>query len=103
MKTPVAYVAVSNPERRARIIDDLHREGWTVIEQPTGFHVLAALAEVIEGTTQELPAKIVIDAHARGCTGTSIAAGLAALGVTVPVELVEAPAHPRIAIHAAVA
>jgi hypothetical protein len=84
----VAYVAVSNAERRARIVEDLRRQGWTVIEQPTGAHLLAALAEVIDGTASP-PAKVVIDAHARGCSGKSIAAGFAALGLSVPVELVE--------------
>ena len=88
MNDPVAYVAVSNPARRAHIVNDLRRQGWIVLELPTGFHVLAALAEVIEGRAEERPAKIVIDAHARGCTGTSIAAGLAALGVKIAVELV---------------
>jgi hypothetical protein len=89
MKNPVAYVAISNPEPRARIVDDLQRQGWTVIEHPTGFHVLAALADVLDGDTRELPGKIVIDAHARGCTGKSIASGLAALGVEIAVELVD--------------
>lgn len=86
----VAYVVVSDPARRARIVEELGARGWTVVEQPTGCHVLGELAEVFEGKTDELPAKIVIDAHARGCTGKSIADGLAALGVNVPVELVAA-------------
>ena len=47
MNDPVAYVAVSNPARRAHIVNDLRRQGWIVLELPTGFHVLAALAEVI--------------------------------------------------------
>ena len=88
----VAYVVVSDPARRARIVDELRARGWTVVEVPTGFHVLGALAEVFDGKTDELPAKIVIDANARGCTGKSIADGLAALGVNVPVELVDEPA-----------
>jgi hypothetical protein len=83
-----AYVVVSDPARRARIVDELRAHDWTVVEQPTGCHVLGELAEVFDGKTNELPAKIVIDAHARGCTGKSIADGLAALGVDVPVELV---------------
>jgi hypothetical protein len=89
MKNQVAYVAISNPERRARIVDDLQRQGWTVIEHATGFHVLAALADVLEGNTRELPGKIVIDAYARGCTGKSIASGLTALGLQIAVELVD--------------
>jgi hypothetical protein len=95
MTTPLAYVAVSNAEQRARIVGDLRQQGWTVVEQPTGFHLISALAEVIDGTARELPAKIIIDAHARGCTGKSIAAGLAALGLSIPVELVEGPPGTR--------
>lgn len=92
--TNCAYVTVANPQRRTSIVDDLRRQGWAVVEQPTGFHVLAALAEVIEGSSDELPAKLIIDAHARGCTGKSIADGFAALGLRIPVELVEEPMHP---------
>ena len=85
-----AYVVVSNEARRARIVDELRAQGFAVEEQPTGCHVLAALAELIDGKAAERPAKIIIDTHARGCTGKSIADGLAALGVDVPVELVAA-------------
>lgn len=63
-----------------------------MVEQPTGCHVLAALADVLEGSTADAPAKIIIDKNARGCTGTSIAAGLAALGLNIPVELIDGAA-----------
>ena len=92
------YVAVSDSAERARIVEALRREGHTVIEQPTGFHVLQAIADVIEGTTDQLPAKIVVDARARGCTGASLAAGLRALGVRIPIELVGEPPPPQYAV-----
>jgi hypothetical protein len=82
------YVAVSDPTMRARIVEDLRREGWTVVERPTGFHVLADIADIIDGSC-ERRVKIVVDAYARGCTGKSLAAGLRELGVPVPVEVVE--------------
>ena len=83
------YVAISDATTRARIIEKLGREGWTVVERPTGFHVLGDIADVIDGTTRERPVKIVVDAYARGCTGKSLAAGLRELGVQIPVEIVE--------------
>ena len=64
MTSPVAYIVVSKPERRMRIVDDLRRQGWAVIEQPTGCHLLAALGDVIEGNANDLPGKIVIEARA---------------------------------------
>jgi DNA-binding response OmpR family regulator len=82
------YLTVEDAECRARINDALHRRGWVVVEQPTGFHLVQAIADVVEGTARELPALIVVDAYARGCTGTSIAAGLRALGVRIPIVLV---------------
>jgi hypothetical protein len=82
------YVAVSDATLRARIVEDLRREGWTVVERPTGFHVLGDIADIIDGTC-ERRVKIVIDAHARGCTGKSLEAGLRELGLGVPVEIVE--------------
>lgn len=93
-KGPVVYVVVADPWRRARIATDLQPQGWTVIEHPTGCHVLAELADILEGNTAECPAKIIIDKHAPGCTGTSIATGLAALGVNIPVELVDGATAP---------
>jgi hypothetical protein len=82
------YVAVSDAAVRARVVDKLRREGWTVIERPTGFHVLAEIADIIDGSC-ERRVKIVVDAYARGCTGKSLEAGLRELGVPVPVEVVE--------------
>ncbi len=91
--TGQVYVAVSDAATRARIVEDLRREGWTVIERPTGFHVLSDIADLIDGTdgsaARERRVKVVVDAYARGCTGKSLAAGLRELGVPIPVELVE--------------
>jgi hypothetical protein len=87
-ETGHVYVAVSDPIARARIVEDLRREGWTVVERPTGFHVLGDIADIIDGTC-ERRVKIVVDAYARGCTGKSLQAGLRELGVGVPVEIVE--------------
>jgi hypothetical protein len=83
------YVAVSDAAKRAKIVADLGSEGWTVVERPTGFHVLGDIADIIEGVTSERPVKLVVDAYARGCTGKSLKAGLRELGVGIPVELVE--------------
>lgn len=83
------YIAISDATMRARIVENLRREGWTVVERPTGFHVLGDIADIIDGTTRERPVKIVVDAHARGCTGKSLKAGLHELGVPIPVEIVE--------------
>lgn len=90
--TGYVYVAVSDAAKRARIVEDLRREGWTVIERPTGFHVLGDIADLIDGSHAaacERRVKLVVDKYARGCTGTSLAAGLRELGVQIPVELVE--------------
>ena len=89
---PVAYVSMHDHDRRARIVNVLERAGWTVIVQPTGFHLLQAIAGVIEGHTGWLrPGLIVIDARARGCAGTTIAIGLRELGIAIPIVLIAAP------------
>jgi hypothetical protein len=56
-----------------------------------GFPLLQAIADIIDGVVRELPALIVVDANARGCTGTSIAAGLRELGIRIPIVLVHRP------------
>jgi hypothetical protein len=85
---PIAYVAVEDGSTRANIIATLERAGWAVIPQPTGFHLLQAIADVIDGNYTWLdPMLIVIDAYARGCAGTTIATGLRDLGITIPILL----------------
>jgi hypothetical protein len=93
---PIAYVAVADPACRSRIIDALARQRWTVEEQPTGFHLLHAIADVIEGHETPLPGLLVVDAVSRGCAGITIAAGLRQLGVRIPLVLVAKHGDPVI-------
>jgi hypothetical protein len=93
---PIAYVAVADPGCRSRIIDALVRQRWTVEEQPTGFHLLDAIADVIEGHETPLPGLLVVDAVSRGCAGITIAAGLRQLGVRIPLVLVAKHGDPVI-------
>jgi len=91
MKT--AYIAIEDRVQRERIMRALDRRGWSVVAHATGFHLLSELADVIEGKARELPGLIVVDAYARGCAGTTIAAGLHDLGLDIPVEIV--PRRPK--------
>ncbi|HET9626262.1 MAG TPA: response regulator [Kofleriaceae bacterium] len=89
---PVTYVTVQDDAMRARIQQQLERLGWAVIVQPTGFHLVQALSNVIDGHRSWLrPGLIVLDAWPRGCAGTTIAAGLRDLGISIPIVLVAAP------------
>ena len=89
---PVAYVTMLDRGACAEIVDVLERAGWCVILQPTGFHLIQAISGVIDGEQTWLrPSLIVIDARSRGCAGTTIAAGLRDLGITIPIVLVAAP------------
>jgi hypothetical protein len=93
----VAHVAVADATCRASISDALHRRGWTVVEQPTGFHLLQAIADVIDrppGNAVKMPRLLVVDAIARGCAGVTIAAGLRELGVRIPLVLVARAGDP---------
>jgi FixJ family two-component response regulator len=88
---PIAYVALHDTITRTRITNVLERAGWIVLTQPTGFHLLAAISDVIEDRAWLRPAMIVIDSRSRGCAGTTIAAGLRDLGIAIPIVLVAAP------------
>jgi FixJ family two-component response regulator len=93
-RQPVAYVTMQDIGARAEIVDTLERAGWRVFQQPTGVHLLQAIADVIEGKCTWLdPTLIVIDAFARGCSGTTIAAGLRELGIKIPIVLITTPGH----------
>src|SRR5690242_12325786 len=90
--SPLAYVAIQDKAMRSEIISVLERSGWAAIPQPTGFHMIQAIADLIEGHQGWLsPSLIVIDARSRGCSGVTIAAGLRDLGLTIPIVLVAAP------------
>lgn len=89
---PVAYVSMQDHAARAQIVSVLERARWAVIPQPTGFHLLQAIADVIDEKYTWLdPMLIVIDAYARGCAGTTIAAGLRELGIKIPIVLITRP------------
>jgi hypothetical protein len=89
---PVAYVAMQERAARKRILNVLERAGWAVIPQPSGFHLIQAIAGVIDGRQPWLrPGLIVVDARSRGCSGISVAAGLRDLGITIPIVLIAAP------------
>lgn len=93
---PIAYVALDDPAIRARVVGILEDAGWTAVVEPTGFHLLQAIADIIDGSRPWLrPGLIVIDAFARGCAGTTIALGLRDLGITIPIVLAVAPWHPK--------
>lgn len=93
LSRPVVYITVRDPACRSQLSELLSRQGWTVIEQPTGFHVIQAIAELIEGKQAwRTPALLVVDARAPGCSGRTIAAGLRELGVELPVVVVTDPA-----------
>jgi FixJ family two-component response regulator len=86
---PIAHVTVEDAACRAAVIDMLHRHGWSVVEQPTGLHLIHAISGIILGDQPWLrPGLIVADAAARGCSGLSIARGLRDLGWRIPVVVV---------------
>lgn len=89
---PVAYISMQDQTARTQIVSVLERAGWAVVPQPTGFHLLQSIADVIDGRYTWLdPMLIVIDAYARGCAGTTIAAGLRELGIKIPIVLITSP------------
>jgi CheY-like chemotaxis protein len=89
---PVAYVSMQDRAARQQIVDVLERSGWAVFAQPSGFHLIQAIAGVIDGQQPWLrPSMIVVDARSRGVAGTTIAAGLRDLGITIPIVLIAAP------------
>lgn len=91
----IAYISMQDSGARAPLVALLERAGWTVISEPTGFHLVSAISGVIEGDRNWLrPDLIVVDAWARGCAGTTIAAGLRELGITIPIVLVAARDQP---------
>jgi CheY-like chemotaxis protein len=91
----IAYISMQDPDARAPLVAVLERAGWTVISEPTGFHLVSAISGVIEGDRNWLrPDLIIVDAWARGCAGTTIAAGLRELGITIPIVLVAARDQP---------
>lgn len=92
-REPIAYVAVADPALRAQIAGVFRSAGWQMIVEPTGFHLLDAITELIEDERawRLRPSMIVMDAHSRGCSGVSIARGLRDLGITIPIVLLATP------------
>jgi CheY-like chemotaxis protein len=86
--SPLAFVAVQNELRRSAIGNALRDDGWTVAELPTGFHLVQELADwILEKNPALRPHLIVVDAISPGCTGMTVAAGLAEIGCQIPMVL----------------
>lgn len=89
---PRACIAVRDEHCRSTIVQTLRTRGWSIDEQPTGIHLLDAIAGAILGDRPEQrPELIVVDARTPGCSGMSIARGLRDLGLQIPTVLVRSP------------
>jgi hypothetical protein len=94
---PIVYIAVEDSVCQAAIVDALHRQGAAVLEFRTGFHLLGALADLIDGAGPSLrPGLVIVDAVLRGCSGMTIAAGLRDLELQIPVVVVATPGEPML-------
>lgn len=92
---PVAYVTLQDAALRARIAATLERTGFAVVLPPTGVHLVQSIADLIDGRRPWLrPALLVVDAHAPGCSGLTLADGLRDLGITIPLALVTREGEP---------
>lgn len=92
-RRPLAHVAVGD-DCRAAITGTLRALGWSLVEHPTGVHLLDAISGLILGDRADaVPDLLVVDDRAPGCAGHSIARGLAELGV--PVHAVVVGADPE--------
>jgi FixJ family two-component response regulator len=97
---PIAHIVLEDAACRTAIVDTLHRRGWSVVEQPTGLHLIHAISGLILGDQPWLrPGLIVADAAARGCSGLSIARGLRELESQIPVVVVARAADELVARH----
>jgi hypothetical protein len=86
---PIAFVSLQAIGLREQIRAVLDSAGWAVVDHPSGFHVVRAVADLIEDrAVWRRPGLIVIDAWSRGCAGVSLATGLHELGVAIPVVVV---------------
>jgi DNA-binding response OmpR family regulator len=89
---PIAYTAVLDEEQRRQIGDELRAAGWTVVESPTGYHLVESISGAILGDQAwRRPSLVVADAISPGCSGLSIAQGLRDLGWTTPIVLLDEP------------
>jgi len=89
---PTCYTAIRDESLRAELGRSLSRLGWRVIDRPTGFHLIQELADVIlEEAPRPTVGLLVVDEPSPGCRGSSIARGLRALGIEVPVTVLAPP------------
>jgi DNA-binding response OmpR family regulator len=88
---PVCYLAIRNDQTRTAVEAQLARRGFEVIETPSGFHLLEALSGSILGDAPRPVDLVVVEERLPGCRGSSIAEGLRALGMNIPVAVVDAP------------
>lgn len=94
---PICYVAIRNEPTRNQVTSELARAGWEVVVEPTGVDLLADLSGCILGDQPKPVDMVIVEDKLPGCRGTSIAQGLAALGLEIPVKVIEPELELRLA------
>jgi FixJ family two-component response regulator len=88
---PICYVAVRNEDIRSKLSSELAQAGWEVVIEPTGVDLLADLSGCILGDQPKPVGMVIVEDKLPGCRGTSIAQGLAELGIDIPVKVIDPP------------
>lgn len=95
---PLCHLAVGAPALRARLVEQLHGQGWAVVEHPSALHLVEALSGMILGDRPwQRAGLIVVDERAPGCRGSTIVRGLRDLGLRVPILVIAASPDPEVA------
>ena len=88
-RRPIAHLVVHDARAGAAIAAELRGLGWSVVEHPTGMHLLAGISGLVLGDRPDrCPDLIVVEDRLRGCAATTLAHGLRELGFLIPMVVV---------------
>jgi DNA-binding response OmpR family regulator len=82
---PICYLAIRNDQTRAHVAAQLTERGWRVVTKPTGLELL----EDILGEQPTPVDLVIVEDRLPGVRGSSIAEGVRALGLAVPIQVLD--------------